>query len=303
MRRLWLLLVLAGCGPKPDTARDAFIAAAGDLTQLEARLEDSLRKRPEDPLALNWRGRLKLDALDFRGAVEDFSEAIRLDPKLAAAWYNRGNARLDLGDYQAALLDLGEAARLDASLVGAPYSAGLVKQALGDHQGAQDAFRLALKATPSLEQALLRRARSLDSLGEEEEALKLLDTVLRGRSDSYLAWVQRGQMHQELYLYETAAADFSRAVELSPGHPAALSARAAVLDAGGKELQAIEDYTAAIALEPADASLYQSRGHARYHGGRYAEAVEDWRKAVALNAKKGRVLKAYIEYAERKLKP
>lgn len=48
----------------------------------------------------------------IRGAVSDFSEAIRLDPGHASAWYARGCARGALLDWKSSLADLRESCRL-----------------------------------------------------------------------------------------------------------------------------------------------------------------------------------------------
>ena len=49
---------------------------------------------------------------DYKGAIEDFTQAIRLDPRDASAYKNRGVLRANLGDRQGTLKDLREAARL-----------------------------------------------------------------------------------------------------------------------------------------------------------------------------------------------
>ena len=50
---------------------------------------------------------------DFLGAIEEFNEAIRLDPGNSNAYTNRGFAYNQLGMYQRAIEDLDDAIRLD----------------------------------------------------------------------------------------------------------------------------------------------------------------------------------------------
>ena len=52
---------------------------------------------------------------DFDKAITYFSEAIRLDAKLAAAYYNRGMAFRESGDESKAEADLAEAKNLGFS--------------------------------------------------------------------------------------------------------------------------------------------------------------------------------------------
>ena len=54
----------------------------------------------------------KQDQSDFRGAIADYNQAIRLKPDYANAYYNRGVVKSELGDKQGAISDYREAARL-----------------------------------------------------------------------------------------------------------------------------------------------------------------------------------------------
>ena len=53
---------------------------------------------------------------DYEGAVKDEAEAIRLDPKLARAYFLRGAAFGDLGNSPSAVSDIVTAVNLDPSL-------------------------------------------------------------------------------------------------------------------------------------------------------------------------------------------
>jgi tetratricopeptide (TPR) repeat protein len=54
--------------------------------------------------------------MDYDRAIADLSEAIRLDPKRASAFYNRGVAYRAKGDLGHADADAAEAMRLDPTL-------------------------------------------------------------------------------------------------------------------------------------------------------------------------------------------
>lgn len=47
--------------------------------------------------AYNSRGHIRYLWVDFDEAIEDYSEALKLDPKLAVAYYNRGQIHYRLG--------------------------------------------------------------------------------------------------------------------------------------------------------------------------------------------------------------
>ena len=91
-------------------------ASYDGLSQYERAIEDydeAIRLDPNDPLAYSNRG-TTYDALgQYSRAIEDYDEAIRLNPNYAMAYYNRGAAYGDLGQYERAIENYDEAIRLN----------------------------------------------------------------------------------------------------------------------------------------------------------------------------------------------
>ena len=67
---------------------------------------------PSFALAFNNRGILRDEYKNPIGAIEDYNEAIVLNPKNAAAYNNRGFAKFNCGDQDGAYLDWSKAAEL-----------------------------------------------------------------------------------------------------------------------------------------------------------------------------------------------
>jgi tetratricopeptide (TPR) repeat protein len=65
-----------------------------------------------DSLEINERAVARKARGDMDGAIEDYTQAISLNPSLAEAFSNRGNARFKNGDLDGALKDYEEALRL-----------------------------------------------------------------------------------------------------------------------------------------------------------------------------------------------
>src|SRR6476646_3080895 len=85
------------------------------------------------------RGVDQLDAGNYQGAIDNFTQALQLNPKDADAYYNRGYARHVLGKYQEAIADYTEAIRLkpdygDAygNRAYAQYLVGNLKEVIAD---------------------------------------------------------------------------------------------------------------------------------------------------------------------------
>lgn len=71
--------------------------------------------RRERALTYNNRGHAKYMMVDFYPAMEDFDEAIKLDPSLAVAYYNRGTIQYRMGEFALALTDFKMCTKLEPS--------------------------------------------------------------------------------------------------------------------------------------------------------------------------------------------
>ena len=87
------------------------------------------KSKPAKPLAQGNRsisaktyfmwGYTKSDLGDYKGAITDYTQAIRLNPDYANAYNNRGNAKSNLGQHFAAIADYDIAIRLNPDYAGA----------------------------------------------------------------------------------------------------------------------------------------------------------------------------------------
>ncbi|MBO1051646.1 MULTISPECIES: tetratricopeptide repeat protein [Nostocales] len=66
----------------------------------------------QDPKFYIKRGEARFESGDIKGAIEDFNQALRLNPNIALAYLNRGLNRRELGDENGATADLQRASEL-----------------------------------------------------------------------------------------------------------------------------------------------------------------------------------------------
>ena len=75
-------------------------------------------------------------------AIADHTEAIRLDPKDAFAYYNRAKSHMDAGDFDRAIADFTEAIRLDPKKSSRAYcNRGSAYEQKGEHNRAIEFFK------------------------------------------------------------------------------------------------------------------------------------------------------------------
>jgi tetratricopeptide (TPR) repeat protein len=96
-----------------------------------------------DAASHHMAGRQLTQAGRYREALTELTEAIRLDPSLAAAYNARGYAQYLLREYLGAIADLTEAIRLNPRYANAYEIRGWAKRAAGDNAGAEADVKMA----------------------------------------------------------------------------------------------------------------------------------------------------------------
>jgi tetratricopeptide (TPR) repeat protein len=149
---------------------DHIVASLADRDE-ETRLSRLLLRTPSTPDLLFKRGRIRLNRRDYRGAVADFTRAIRFAPEDALYYRERAVALHSGGRTAEALEDLAAALRLnDADGEAHAMCAQLL--APTDASAAARHRELALKADPEIPTRWFRQALILlehrDRAGDEE---------------------------------------------------------------------------------------------------------------------------------------
>src|SRR5262245_16371472 len=87
----------------------------GDYKAAIADFSERIRLDPRDPYAYSRRGNAYLRSGEYGHAIIDFGEAIKRMPKKSRGYVERGRAYLAKGEHDHAIADLGHAIRVDPS--------------------------------------------------------------------------------------------------------------------------------------------------------------------------------------------
>jgi len=87
----------------------------------------------------------KLNLHDYTGAIQDYSKAIKLNPKDVMAYFNRGEAKFNLEDYSGAIQDYNKALELNSYSAWGYWLRGLAKEKAKFTWGALEDLRKAEK--------------------------------------------------------------------------------------------------------------------------------------------------------------
>ena len=200
-------------------------------------------------IAFNSRGVAYGKQGNYIRAIEDFNQAIQIDPMSALAHNNRGLAYNALGDHNSAIEDFTQSVKLNPIGPMAYNNRGLVYKALGEYNRALDDFSQAANLNPRNFETYYNRGLTYNAIGDIDHAI----------------------------------GDYSQAIKINPTAAHIFNNRGLAYKAKGDENHAIEDYTQAINVNPRYAVAYINRGVSYCVKSEFGSAIEDYTRAINLN--------------------
>lgn len=234
-------------------------------------------------------GREKLYDGNSKGAIDDFNQAIKLNPDDANTYSERGWAKKHIGDHAGAIDDFTQIIKLNPDDVNAYRSRGWRKKHIGDHAGALEDFTRVIKLKPDDTQAFQNRAHVKEILGDQDGVIDDWTQSIKLKPDEPYAYRNRGRTKADMGDYTGAIADYNQALKVSSDAFCetfwAYKGRGDVQHKFGDYARAIEDYNQAIKLIPEEADIYNARGLTKVALKDYAGAIADYDKAIEFNPK------------------
>ncbi|HBB33418.1 MAG TPA: hypothetical protein DC064_16845 [Cyanobacteria bacterium UBA9273] len=121
-------------------------------------------------------GNDKIRAEDYEGAVEAFTQVLKMNPQDAEAYYNRGLALAQLEEYEKAIADYSKVLELNPDDLEAYDNRALARARLQDYLGAIADYTQVLERKPDDAEAYYNRGLSHAQLeGSEQDAIKDLE--------------------------------------------------------------------------------------------------------------------------------
>lgn len=105
------------------------------------------------------------------GTQTGFTQAIKINPNDANAYKNRGDARADIGDYMGAIEDYTQAIQINPHAADAYYNRGNARYDLGDEAGAIEDYTQAIQMNPTYADAYYNRGNVRAEIKEKQAAI------------------------------------------------------------------------------------------------------------------------------------
>ncbi|OBQ33400.1 MAG: hypothetical protein AN487_20465, partial [Anabaena sp. CRKS33] len=270
------------------TNRGLVRAELGDKPGAIDDYNQAIKINPNDAQAYNNRGNVRDDLGDKPGAIDDYNLAIKINPNLAQAYNNRGIVRNELGDKPGAIDDYNQAIKINPNYAKAYNNRGIVRNELGDKQGAIDDYNQAIKINPNYAQAYNNRGIVRNELGDKQGAIDDYNLAIKINPNLALAYSNRGGVRSELGDKQGAIDDFNQAIKINPNLALAYNNRGIVRSELGDKQGAIDDFNQAIKINPNLANAYYNRGNVRDDLGDKQGAIDDFQQAAKLYQQQGK---------------
>jgi tetratricopeptide (TPR) repeat protein len=254
LARLASLAAVLGLAAGPAAGEDATSECAQGKP-IEARMRAcstiiDAKPPTQDPRAEAYRirGGAHSEKANYKQAIADFTEAIKLKGDDAASYFGRGQSRLAEGDAVGAVDDLTQAIRYSQPTSRLFVARGYALLVKGDAAEAVVDFSAALRLDPKNAAALNSRGLAYRKTGDLDKAIADYSAAIELNPVYALAYNNRGYVFEARGDKQAAAADFRRALALDPalvgaknglkrlGEPEAVAAESDKLIAQGKTL-------------------------------------------------------------------
>ena len=164
------------------------------------------------------RGKIHYKNNDHDKAFTEYTEAIRLDPNLASAYYARSYIYMVRGKYIEAINDCSEAIRLDHDFSGAWGRRGVI----------------------------------YNNIGQTEKAIRDYSEAIRLDPNYAWAYGGRGDTYSKIGQYDNAISDYTDAIRLDPKDEVNYGGRGMAYASKGQKDKAIEDFEKVLSMNPSE---------------------------------------------------
>jgi tetratricopeptide (TPR) repeat protein len=269
--------------------------AEGATGQTDKALDDysaAIKANPKASLAFLGRGvLLAVRKRAYDRAIEDFDKVLAIEPDNLEALISRGDAFSQLGDMGRAMADLNRAVSLAPENATILIARGQVESRRGNFGGAGRDYAAALKSEPDNSDAMVNLAAIESWQGKTESAIKLLDQAIALDNRNPLAFYNRGYAWFVLKAWDKAIADYSSAIEIDPQLGLAYNNRALARAIAGNDLvKALADSDTALKLLPLNLEVRDTRGFIYLKLGDAALARTEYSSALDIDPNRARSL-------------
>jgi len=232
---------------------------------------------------------------DFEAAIADFTQAIRINPKLAGAYILRGRALAEKNKASnQAAADFSEAIRLDPDNAVAYNERGIVLHQLADYSRALEDYNRAIQLNPDFAAAYFNRGDTYYIRKEFNNAIDDYTLSIQLNPKNKYPYLERASVYRILAEFDSAIADYTSVIEIDPNLIKAYMERGETYRLREEDLEitstsykpnytrSIADFTRVIKIDPDYADAYTGRALTYTSKKDYDRAIADLNRAIQI---------------------
>jgi tetratricopeptide (TPR) repeat protein len=264
-------------------------SSSGDVAEAVKLLAQLVQQNPSSADRHARLGLAYTQQSQFRQAVGEFLEALRLDPSNDVTRLSYVKALIILAEFQTALPEIQSYFRRKPHDFDALYLMGVVDRGLGDYAAAEPLLKQAVVLNPNHYDSRYNLGFVLAKLGRGQEALVQLEKAVQLNSTSSEARFQLAAALRSLGQEQRARKELEDFQERKQQSIKENVAGAKVNQANeyfqaGEYQRAVDVYREALAQDPGNARTYYDLALALDHLGKTAEERDALQKAITLDS-------------------
>src|SRR6266852_1520511 len=279
-------------GPSDPALQDDLAVAyssTGDVAEAVKLLAELVQQNPTSADRHARLGLAYTQDSQVRQAVDEFREALRLDPSNDVTRLSYVKAMIILAEFQTALPVIQNYIRRKPHDFDALYLMGVVDRGLGDYAAAEPLLKQAAALNPNHYDSRYNLGFVLAKLGRPQEALVQLEKAVQLNSASSEARFQLAAVLRNLGQEQRARKELEGFQEKKQQSVKENIAGTKVNQANeyfqaGEYQRAVDVYHEALAQDPGNAHTYYDLALALDHLGKIAEEREALQKAISLDS-------------------
>ncbi len=229
------------------------------------------------------RGERRLEANRIRDAIEDFSDAIRLDKKYGRAFQKRAWAFCLRSDYDTAIADCDVAIRLNEDDADAYFYRGWALDEKKQYDRAITDYTRAIQLGTRLGSAYNNRGVVYSRKKEKQQALADYLRAVEVDPKNAVAWSNAADLLHDFREYDKAVEHATRSIYLNPFRSIAWRVRGWAFRDAGKLEAALQNFNDAIDFDGKEPTFFVNRGIVfSKMNGQLNRAVQDYTTAIRL---------------------
>ena len=162
------------------------------------------------------------DKHDYAHAIQDYDEAIRLNPNLSFAFYGRGEAYDHTNEFDRAIQDYDQAIRLNPNFSYAYDARGRAHRNKGEFDQAIRDYDEAIRLDPNYALAFNNRGDSYRSKGDYDHAIQDFNEAIRLNPKLISAYGNRGFVYLSQSNLPAATTDYEHVIVAAPSSTTAV---------------------------------------------------------------------------------